>query len=80
MLLLGKVHVAVHQSNEQLICTVDSSDCEQCVAAGGDILFALQAVRAWVAAFSNSTATVGDNPVLQPLLEQVRQCGAGGVT
>ena len=50
------------------------------VDAGGDVLFALQAVRAWVAASSDKEPTVGNDPVLQPLLEQVWERGAGGLT
>ena len=52
---------------------------EQCVDAGGEVLYALQAVRAWVAASSDRELTVANEPVLQPLLEQVRQCGSGSL-
>lgn len=79
MLSLGKVQGADagYQSYKLRTRAVNNNTDEQCIDAGGDVFFALQALRTWVAASSNRELTVGNDPVLQPLLEQVRLCGAG---
>ena len=76
MLSLGKVQGADAggQSYKLRTRAFNNTLNEQCGDAGGEVLYALQAVRAWVAASSDRELTVGNDPVLQPLLEQVRQC------
>ena len=76
MLSLGKVHGADAGGQSYKLRTRANKNnlSEQCGAAGGEVRYALQAVRTWVAASSDRELTVCNDPVFQPLLEQVRQC------